>query len=230
MEVATFTLANESFSLGTSVIDNERRKRHYMGSQSDGLTEQEQKILTSLGIDGKMEKTLKPYMAKFFEKLPVCNTDASLRLSKDCEVPYYVVWSTLFANRAETSDRFNKNRKLPSRSQLNVAHDGAIIQELKQRPGTTNKYEQIFTLIPAAPVGLIAAPISSTPAPAPTTTPKPTIPAPFPPPSAPPVEEPIVTPNTQSREVVAEPNTDLTEQEKIMKLFTLIPKPELSLD
>lgn len=157
MEVATFSLANESFLLGTSFKDQMRRKRHYAGTQ-DQLTEQETKILRSLGIDEQMENTMKPYMATFFEKLPQCNTDASLRLSRECEVPYYVVWSTLFANRTNTAERFQENKKLPQRSQLNMAIDGAIIGDMKPIQTKRNKYTDLFTLIPAVPV---ATPISA---------------------------------------------------------------------
>lgn len=150
MSQVSFLLANEAFTLGTSIGDSERRRRYYRdGSQQ--LTMEEKRILKSLGIDEEMESTLAPYMPSFFDLLPKCNTDTNVLLSKDCEIPYYVIWSTLFANRASTETRIkiNKNQKTP-RTLFDVAQNSAFISELRTTE-KQNNFHAVFTLIPIHP-------------------------------------------------------------------------------
>lgn len=148
-EPVTFTLANETFTLNTGIADEVRRETHYKDG-SVPLTDDEQRILTTLGIDETMESTLRPYMPEFFKALPGCHTDASLRLSKACEVPYYVIWYTTFANKQNTKARIDQNKKdHDSRNLLTMAQDGALIDELHPKLTDKDFYTAIFTLIPA---------------------------------------------------------------------------------
>jgi hypothetical protein len=194
-EPVTFTLANETFTLNTGIADEVRREAHYKDG-SVPLTADEQRILTTLGIDETMESTLRPYMPEFFKALPGCHTDASLRLSKACEVPYYVIWSTTFANRENTKARIAQNKKdHKSRNLLTMAQDGALIDEMHPKNADKDLYTALFTLIPAkgpapGPVsarGFLnpATPISGAPG-GPPTDPGPKPAAPGPNPSAPP--------------------------------------------
>ena len=145
----TFTLANETFTLNTGIADEVRRETHYK-DDSMPLTAEEQRILTTLGIDEGMEAGLRPYMSDFFKTLPICTTDASLKLSKACEVPYYVIWSTAFANKEHTKARIIKNKlKYPSRDLLTMAHDGALIDEMRPKSTADDLFKAMFTLIPA---------------------------------------------------------------------------------
>ena len=206
----TFTLANEKFTLNTGVADEVRRETHYRDG-SMPLSEEEKRILTSLGIDESMESVLQPYMPEFFKALPKCHTDASLRLNNACEVPYYVLWSTAFANREYTNKRIEQNKKdHASRNLLTMAQDGALIDEM--HPVVTEKdlYTALFTLIRAIPVAPTAqgalnpaVPISA----APNSTPEP---------SAPPAEQPAEQPAPSA------PPANTTH-ESYTRLFTLIP-------
>jgi hypothetical protein len=126
-------LYGKSFNIGFSKSDDERRESYFKNSIGT-LTPQEKSILLSLGIDERMEESLKPYLAKFFSSLQQCSSDISLVLNKDCETAYFVIWSTLFANGAEITRRFmgqrNDNEKMHD---LDIAKSGALINGLKSK-------------------------------------------------------------------------------------------------
>ena len=144
----TFTLGNETFTIGTDLLDSARRER-YFKDPNDGaeLTEEEKRVLTSLGIDILMEQTLRPYLKEFFDELPHCTTDASLRLSRRCEVPYYVIWSTEFTNNAQKVERVNQYPERKTRTPICMGEDGEIIDGMKPL-NKEDDYTKLFTLIP----------------------------------------------------------------------------------
>ena len=60
------------------------------------LYDEEKKLLDHLGMDTIIVQSMAPYLAEFFKSLPDCSTDIALTTSKQCEIAYYVIWSTLF--------------------------------------------------------------------------------------------------------------------------------------
>jgi len=93
------------------------RRRDYFNNvgcdniDDDKLTEPERDLLNALGIDRIMERSLHKFMPDFFQSLRICNTDTKLTLSKSCELPYYIIWSTLFANTKQTYERLEDIQK-----------------------------------------------------------------------------------------------------------------------
>jgi len=146
---ATFSLANETFTIGLEAIDVARR-REYFRNGSTSLSVEEKRILETLGIDSALEQTMSPYLADFFDALPKCHTDTQIMLNKSCEVPYYVLWTTQFANRHMTESRIAKQKKdgIQSRNLLTMANDGEIIKGLLGNPVKADSITSIFTLIP----------------------------------------------------------------------------------
>lgn len=140
-------IGNKMFVISTSIEDNARRRKYFMnpGDSAYSLTDEEQALLTAIGIDNAMEDVLRPYLAKFFETLPRCKSDAAMYLSKQCEVPYYVLWSIKFANRQETTRRIEE-RKLRSQSNIAAAETDALVGDLKERKSVSD-YTKLFTLI-----------------------------------------------------------------------------------
>ncbi len=135
------------FVISTSVEDNARRRKYFMnpGDSAYSLTDEEQALLSAIGVDNVMEDILRPYLAKFFETLPRCKTDAAMYLSKECEIPYYVLWSIKFANRQETTRRIEE-RTVRSQSNIAAAETAALVGDLKERKSVSD-YTKMFTLI-----------------------------------------------------------------------------------
>lgn len=145
----TFTLANKTFSLSTESEDSERRGRYFEDPTSGAvLKPNEQAILTALGIDKEMQRTLRTYLKEFFDELPSCTTDATLRLSKRCEIPYYVIWNIEFANHAQTVKRVDNYPNNETRKQLQMAVDDSLLYEFKNISVEGAKYDKLFTLAP----------------------------------------------------------------------------------
>lgn len=147
----TFTLANETFTISTDLKDSVRREQYFQNPKSGAvLTPEETRVLQTLGIDTTMEQSLRPYLREFFDELPNCTTDASLRLSRSCEVPYYVIWSTEFANHTQKVNRVNEYPERKTRSQIVMAEDSALLDELKAVPENVDEYDKLFTLVPVS--------------------------------------------------------------------------------
>lgn len=147
----TFSLANESFTLSTELKDSIRREQYFQNPKSGAqLNAEELRLLSTLGIDTSMEQTLRPYLRDFFDELPNCTSDASLRLSRKCEIPYYVIWATEFANHSQKVNRVNDYPEHKTRAQIVMAEDGAIIDELKPVPEKIDEYDKLFTLVPVS--------------------------------------------------------------------------------
>jgi hypothetical protein len=115
MESKTITLANKFFNIPTSVEDSVRREEYF--KKSDGqhkLTTSEQNLLDALHIDVESSKyyALRPYLARFFDQLPLCQSDTSLVLAKDCEVVHFVLWYVMFVDRQNVKQDLDKNNKI----------------------------------------------------------------------------------------------------------------------
>lgn len=140
----TVTLANKSFSYGMSLADIHRRKE-YGDNPTAKLLPDEEKILRELGIDEEMETRVRAYIPDFFEALPNCQTDMNIQLNKQCEVPYYILWSSLFASRHKTAQRVNENEETTqSIPDGKMAMNSAIIDSLQGKPSTI---DSLFTLV-----------------------------------------------------------------------------------
>jgi hypothetical protein len=157
-------IGNKSFDIGQTLEDNRRRKIYFdnPGTLIDGLTLQERELLKTLGIDSKQEQALKQYLPAFFEALPTCQTSSSLYLRKECEIPYFVLWSTKFADYTNTKARLDTIKQQDtSRTDLEVAQNSAIINDIKPIPESHSMIRHIFTLIditsisPASPMSSV---------------------------------------------------------------------------
>jgi len=77
-------------------LDKTETKRQQ--SRRGGLTPPEQELLTHLGID-PVQSPLRPLLSEFFMQLPKCQTDTSIFVQQQCEVPYRVLWQQMFLRR-----------------------------------------------------------------------------------------------------------------------------------
>ena len=144
------TLANKSYTVGTTAVDSERRRLYFQdpAAYPHLLNKEEKRLLTEMGIDCTMENTLKPYLAEFFDVLPKCQSDTAVVLSKDCEVPYYVLWATKFAEHANTLERIKENKETTrTRMDLRMAMDEAMIRNMKEKVVEQTPIAQVFSLI-----------------------------------------------------------------------------------
>ncbi|NBT46976.1 MAG: hypothetical protein EBT07_04040 [Actinobacteria bacterium] len=140
-------LGKQSFPLSNSLDDRVRRDLYFKNGTGSLLPE-EQKILDAIGIDKRLEGTLKPYLSEFFEKLPECQTDTSLVLSKNCEIPHFVVWSALFDSHARSQEAVVKNRKLfQKQMDITDAMDVALVSGMKERIDPDADYKTLFMLM-----------------------------------------------------------------------------------
>jgi hypothetical protein len=150
----TLTLANQHFTFGLTTEDQIRREGYFRNPNNPAfsLTPEERRVLDVLGIDNVMENSMRHYLSKFFMALPHCQTDASLFLSKACEIPYYVIWSTQFGMRQKIKDVYDLNQaETTSRSNIEMAEDSAMIDSLQPVPKPNDIVREIFTLISNAP-------------------------------------------------------------------------------
>jgi hypothetical protein len=163
MSVTVF-LANKGFTLPATDFD-ERRREAYFKNPNDPknqLLPEEDKILRELGINKENADCLTQYLAQFFKELPKCQSDASLALSKDCEVVQYVLWQTLLAARTRGKTMYDENlKKKHPLADISVAINKQIINDLKPKPEALNNVDRIFTLIMKGSVPVVS-PISET--------------------------------------------------------------------
>jgi hypothetical protein len=141
-------IANKRFSIGFGEADNMRRIAFFRGDVDVALTPDEIALLTALGIDDTMKMSLRPQLAEFFQSLKECRNDTSLTLSSKCEMPYFIIWSVLFANRRETQRRILEDAAAHREiGALGDATLSALVRELA--PSQDKEYDDVFTLIPA---------------------------------------------------------------------------------
>jgi hypothetical protein len=161
MSVTVF-LANKGFTLPATDFDERRREAYFKNPKDpkNQLLPEEDKILTELGINKENADCLTQYLARFFKELPKCQSDASLTLSKDCEVVQYVLWETLLAARTRGEMMYDENwKKKHPLADVSVAINKQIINDLKPKPEALNNVDRIFTLIMKGSVP-VASPIS----------------------------------------------------------------------
>jgi hypothetical protein len=123
-------LGNASFTYNNTDDDHLRRKLYFKGQPGNSLDALEKAILTALGIDAETEKALAPYLADFFKLLPSCSSDTSLLLSKQCELPHFVLWSILFANKEATVNRLAAQPG-GTPNNLNIAGIQGLVSEIR---------------------------------------------------------------------------------------------------
>jgi hypothetical protein len=157
------TIGNQIFIIDTSLYAQARRElyfQHYPNTDQK-LTKDENRLLTTLGIDDAMIASMRTYMAKFFEQLPACQTDSSLILSQACEIPHYVIWSTQFAASNKLAQLVEQSYALhPPRTDIAVAIDDAIIHSMAPKTRELGVHDQLFQLIRVAPATAPAQPLS----------------------------------------------------------------------
>ena len=140
-------LGKNSFPLSNTLEDKVRRE-HYFKDGSGELRPEEQAILDAIHIDDRLRGMLRPYLAEFFEQLPRCQTDASLVLSKECQVPHHVVWSAFFDSHARAKDvLFNNRKQFQPRMDIENAVDTVIIANMKEKIDPDADINALFTLI-----------------------------------------------------------------------------------
>ena len=139
----TIQLGNRQFRYGNNPQDKERRNQFFLHNRGE-LTVKEYEIMDALGITEEVEESMRQYLPEFFEKLPNCSDDTRLSLSKECEVPHYVLWSAMF-------HRYDTKRKqfetLPNRpiSQLDHAMANSLVNRLTTNP--PDHVRRLFTLL-----------------------------------------------------------------------------------
>ena len=137
-ESVTIMLGNKSFILNTSSADSVRREEYFENPKGPAKLDQyEKEILKALGVDENFAQVdaLRPYMARFFEQLPLCQSDTSLVLSKDCEVVHFVLWYIMFANRQNVEERLSENKAIyKPYADISIALDQSIINRLTGEP------------------------------------------------------------------------------------------------
>jgi len=135
MEMKTITLANQPFNISISADDSERREKYFKDPKGKSqLTGDELKLLKALGIDNNSKKAqaINPYMARFFDQLPLCQSDTSLVLAKDCEVVHFVLWYTMFANRENIKENIDKYNEIYNPlADISVALDNKFVNMFK---------------------------------------------------------------------------------------------------
>lgn len=140
-------LGKDSFPLSNTLEDKVRRERYFKNGSGE-LTAEEQAILKTVGIDDRLKGMLRPYLAEFFEKLPQCQTDTSLVLSKECQVPHHVVWSALFDSHTRAKNVLLHNRKLfTPQMDIEDAMDTAILADMKAKVDPDADINTLFTLL-----------------------------------------------------------------------------------
>ena len=159
------TLANQSYTIGTTPVDSERRRLYFKDPNAYPklLNAEEQRVLNELGIDDKMKTLLAEYLADFFDALPKCQSDAAVALDAACEIPYYVLWATKFAERQQSVERLEEQDKT-KRTRMNIvmAMDDAMIRNLKEKTVVKTPIEDVFTLIDITTLkSLASSPISN---------------------------------------------------------------------
>ena len=140
-------VGKKSFPLSNTLEDKVRRERYFKDGSGE-LMPEEQAILDTIHVDDRLRGMLRPYLAEFFEKLPQCQTDTSLVLSKECQVPHHVVWSALFDSHARAKNVLLHNRKqFTPQMDIEDAMDTAIIAGMKAKVDPDADINTLFTLI-----------------------------------------------------------------------------------
>jgi hypothetical protein len=145
-------ISNKSYIIKQSLSDRTRRRLYFNtfkenSKSSYTLTSDESRLLSDLGIDSKMLMNLKLYLPTFFDNIQICGSDSSLILRKDCNIPYYVLWSIMFANKHATDKRIQVNKEAYySTKNIGVALNTSIISQM-HRKNIRDEYDTLFELL-----------------------------------------------------------------------------------
>ena len=146
---AAVHLYGKSFLIGYDAVDHERRIEYFRG-EGGALTDEETRLLESLGLDEMLTESLKPYLAQFFQDLAKCQSDSGVILSRECELPFYILWNVLFQEEAERARRIRESRKKTKMmSDEDLAQTDAIIKGMKlpHRGLESQESDALFTLM-----------------------------------------------------------------------------------
>ena len=141
--VITINLGGRPFQLDVGGQAFLRRSLYFLHKKGS-ITKNDQDILDAIGIDSHMEDMLKRYLPQFFERLPNCQSYSSMYLSKQCEIPYFVIWVSKFAERTRSKERIDEHKQLKVISDYNTAVDKTIVNSLH---GKLTDIDQLFALI-----------------------------------------------------------------------------------
>ena len=97
------TVAGATFTISTN-SEADTRRRAYFSSGAGSLARDELNLLKHLGIDAK-QSPLKQMLAEFFMTLPDCQSDASLYTKVRCELPYRVLWQSMWLKRTPSDSK-----------------------------------------------------------------------------------------------------------------------------
>lgn len=140
-------IGKDSFPLSNTLKDKVRRERYFKDGSGE-LTAEEQAILNAIHMDDRLKGMLRPYLAEFFEKLPQCQTESSLALSKECQVPHHVVWSAFFDSHARAKNVLLHNHKLfTPQMDIEDAMDTALIANMTAKVDPDADINTLFTLM-----------------------------------------------------------------------------------
>ena len=155
MSTDVVKISNKAYTILQDVESRLRRRKYfktYTETTKNTLTNEELKLLKDLGLeDSNMINTLKFYLPTFFDNLYMCSSDASMILHKNCNIPYFVLWSIMIANKQATDERLRENRFKESTHLLGVAINTATVNQLRPK---LDEYDELFQLIvinPASP-------------------------------------------------------------------------------
>ena len=109
-------MSGRVFYINYDEASQDRRKGIFESESTDKLTDDEEKLLATVGIVDATRKNLNPYLYDFFEALPDCQSTTQMMTSRQCETAYYVMWSVLMKARQDTQrniDTANKEGHMP---------------------------------------------------------------------------------------------------------------------
>ena len=104
-------LSGRVFYINYDEDSQNRRKAIFESESTDKLTDDEDKLLATVGIVDATRKNLSPYLYDFFEALPDCQSSTQMMTSRQCETAYYVMWSVLMKARQDTQRNIDSAHK-----------------------------------------------------------------------------------------------------------------------
>jgi hypothetical protein len=146
---AVIELYGRPFLIGYDAVEHARRVDYFRG-EGGNLTDEETRLLEALGIDEQVMESLRPHMAQFFQDIAKCHSDPGVILSKNCELPFYILWNVLFMDETERQRRIRDSKKKTQlMSEEDLAQTGAIIDgfKLPRKAQGEQESDELFTLM-----------------------------------------------------------------------------------
>ena len=141
-------LAGRDYYINYDAAAQCRRKAFFCGDATLALTDQEDVLLKSIGIEDETRQRLAPYLYDFFEALPNCQTTTQMLTSARCEVAYYVMWSVLLKARQDVKrkiDEGHKNGMSDPETHQTAARIDAIGAKILEGPTTAIPVSAVMT-------------------------------------------------------------------------------------